>query len=73
MSTLKQPQTQKVDIMWAGAGEWLEYAVNVTTAGNYSFEIRVATTLAGRTMHIEMDGVNVTGTIALPNTGGWQT
>jgi len=24
-------------------------------------------------MHVEVDGVNVTGTIAVPNTGSWNT
>ncbi|MBX9853231.1 MAG: PQQ-dependent sugar dehydrogenase [Cytophagaceae bacterium] len=61
------------NVGWAGADEWLEYSVNVTTSASYSFEVRVATTLAGRTMRIEMDGINVTGAIAIPNTGGWQT
>jgi hypothetical protein len=34
--------------------------------------VRVAATSAGKTMNIEMDDVNVTGNIAVPNTGGWQ-
>ncbi len=54
------------------AGEWLEYSVNVTNAGKYTIEIRVATTAVGKSMHIEMNGLNVTGNIALPNTAGWQ-
>lgn len=58
---------------YAAPSEWMEYTVNVTTAGTYSFEARVASIFAGKSFHIEMDGVNVTGTIAVPNTGGWQT
>lgn len=56
---------------YTAAGEWMEYTVNVTTAGTYSFQARVASTVAGKSFHIEMDGVTV-ATIAVPNTGGWQ-
>ena len=61
------------NIGYTAAGEWLEYTVNVATAGQYDFAVRVASTSAGKSLHIEMDGVNVTGTIAIPNTGDWQT
>lgn len=54
-------------------GEWLEYTVNVTTTGTYSLDLRLACDGTGRTFHVEMDGVNVTGPISVPSTGGWQT
>jgi endo-1,4-beta-D-glucanase Y len=60
------------NIGYTAAGEWLEYTVNVTTAGKYDFAVRVAAEAAGKSMHIAMDGVNITGAIAIPNTGGWQ-
>ena len=55
------------------AGEWLNYSVNVTATGNYQFNFRVAAVSAGKTFHIEVEGVNVSGAISVPNTGGWQT
>ncbi len=55
------------------AGEWLEYSVNVATAGIYTLEARVASTSAGKTFHLELDGNNISGTITVPNTGAWQT
>lgn len=58
---------------YAAAGEWMEYTVNVATAGTYTFQSRVASTFAGKSFHIEMNGVNVTGSIAVPNTGAWAT
>ena len=58
---------------WTGAGEWMEYSVNVTVTGTYNFELRTATTMAARSLHIEMDGINITGVIAIPNSDGWQT
>jgi chitinase len=60
------------NVGWIQAGEWLEYTVNVTTAGTYTLSARVAATAAGKTFHVEMDGVNVSGTLTVPNTTGWQ-
>jgi hypothetical protein len=45
----------------------------VTSAGLYDISVRVTATAPGKTLSIEMDGVNVSGTINVPNTGGWQT
>ncbi|MBX9850643.1 MAG: carbohydrate-binding protein [Cytophagaceae bacterium] len=61
------------NIGWTAAGEWLEYTVNVTTAGTYNLEFRVAAIAAGKSLHLEMNGQNVSGAVAVPNTGGWQT
>jgi hypothetical protein len=36
-------------------------------------ELLVASTGNGGTGHVEIDGVNVTSPIVVPNTGGWQT
>jgi GH18 family chitinase len=60
------------NVGWIQAGEWLEYTVNVTTAGTYTLSARVAATSAGKTFHVEMNGVNVSGTLTVPNTTGWQ-
>ncbi|HYC86688.1 MAG TPA: carbohydrate-binding protein, partial [Chryseosolibacter sp.] len=61
------------NVGWLRTTEWLEYTVNVTTAGTYTISARVATALSGRTFHVELNGVNISGTINVPNTGGWQT
>ncbi|MBC7390543.1 MAG: carbohydrate-binding protein, partial [Opitutaceae bacterium] len=53
--------------------EWVEYSVNVSAAGKYDLSLRVATDAAGKTMHAEIDGQNITGAITIPNTGGYQT
>lgn len=54
-------------------GEWLQYTVNVTATGVYDLNLRVAADGSGKTFHVEIDGVNITGAITVPNTGGWQT
>lgn len=61
------------NVGWVQAGEWLEYTVNVTSAGVKNIEVRVASTSAGKTFHLELDGANISGTLTVPNTGGWQT
>lgn len=64
------------DVGWITPGEWMNYwvdALNGTPPGLYTFSIRYAALGDGGTMHIEMNGVDVTGPIHLPDTGGWQT
>jgi hypothetical protein len=57
---------------WMAVGEWLNYTVNVGTAGTYDLEFRVASPGGGGTFHLESNGVNKTGAISIPGTGGWQ-
>ena len=55
-------------------GEWLAYTVNVAESKNYDLAIRASsnqTTPAA--FHIEVDGANVTGSIAVPKTATWTT
>jgi hypothetical protein len=61
------------NIGWATSGEWLEYSVDVKTAGTYDLDLRVAANGDGRTVSVAMDGKNIAGNIAIPNTTGWQT
>lgn len=53
-------------------GEWLQYATDVKATGRYNLLGRVASTQTGRHFHMTVDGVDVTGRIDVPNTGGWQ-
>ncbi len=55
------------------SGEWLQYSVEVLASGIYDLNLRMASDGSGKTLHIEIDGVNVTGPVQVPNTGGWQT
>jgi phosphatidylserine/phosphatidylglycerophosphate/cardiolipin synthase-like enzyme len=61
------------DVGWMAPGEWLKYTVNVTAAGTYDIEVRVASSGSGGTFHIESDGNDLTGPLTIPNTGGWQS
>jgi photosystem II stability/assembly factor-like uncharacterized protein len=50
------------------AGEWVKYQVDAT-AGTYAVTINAAGTAAGASLHLELNGLNVTGPIAVPNDG----
>ncbi|HEX5164595.1 MAG TPA: carbohydrate-binding protein, partial [Thermomicrobiales bacterium] len=60
------------DVGWTAAGEWLAYRVNVPTAGNYAFALRVATPSSNRTIQLQLDGVNLGAPVAIPDTDGYQ-
>ncbi len=61
------------NVGWTVSGEWLEFTVDVASAGTYDIEIRVASESAGGNFHIEFDSSNVTGPLSFSATGGWQT
>ncbi|WP_210489270.1 carbohydrate-binding protein [Rufibacter aurantiacus] len=55
------------------SGEWLEYTVKVETAGEYEFTASVATTAAGKSFQMLIDGVNLMGNIMVPNRGSYHS
>jgi chitinase len=61
------------DVGWIQAGEWLKYTVNIAKDSTYILQARVASTSANNKFHVEIDGVNISGSIIVPNTGGWTT
>jgi large repetitive protein len=75
--------TEDVDIIspYAGGyvvnnfqtGEWLEYTINVTTTATYKIETLVSSEFTTSAFHVDIDGVNKTGTVAIPSTGLWTT
>ena len=61
------------NVGWTKAGEWLQYTVNVGASASYRIEARVANSGAGGRFHVNVDGVDRTGAVTVPNTGGWQS
>jgi hypothetical protein len=55
------------------ATEWLAYSVSVASSGSYTIGFRIASSGTGGTVHLTLDGTNVTGAVTLPDTGGWNT
>jgi M6 family metalloprotease-like protein len=66
------PEGGRFNVAWTRPGEWLHYSVTVSQTGLYGVEMRVATPWPGR-LHLELDGINITGPVAYGNTGGWQS
>ncbi len=63
------------NVGWTNTGEWLEYSIDVQDPGLCAILFRVAskaTTSAG-SIDISLNGVDATGNVAMPLTGGWQT
>jgi hypothetical protein len=60
------------NIGWIKPTEWLSYSVEIAETRSYAVSARVASNGSGGTFHIEVDGVNVTGPMTIPNTGGHQ-
>ncbi|HEX4831020.1 MAG TPA: carbohydrate-binding protein, partial [Trebonia sp.] len=63
------------DIGWTTAGQWFKYTVNVATAGTYSVAFRLSSPYGiTDAVHIaNAAGTNLTGAVAVPNTGGYET
>ena len=60
------------NVGWMCANEWTEYTVDVVEAGDYFIEARVASQSTGGSLHLQFDGIDETGLISVPATGGWQ-
>ena len=60
---------------WLGAGEWLEYTVDVQTAGVYDLSIRYASgnQAGGGPLRLESDGQVIKDNITFGYTGDWNT
>src|SRR4051812_6164557 len=55
-------------------GEWMAYTVNTATSANYDIAIRASNNWSANcAFHIEVDGVNVSGSVKIPQTGSWST
>jgi trehalose-6-phosphatase len=54
-------------------GEWLEYTINVPQSGTYRIEALVSSEYTTSLFHVEIDGVDKTGGLIVPNTGWWGT
>ena len=69
------PAGAAYDVGWTATGQWFKYTVEVATAGTYTVSFRVAApTAVTDALHIaNSSGTNLTGSVAAPATGGYQT
>ncbi|GHC72866.1 carbohydrate-binding protein [Limoniibacter endophyticus] len=54
-----------LDIGHVKPGEWVEYTINVPTAGTYTFSANAKTPVAGATIGISLNGQTQLGTVSL--------
>jgi len=60
------------NVGWICEGEWIEYTTLVESAGEYQIDALVASQTTGGSFHIEVEGMDLTGSISVPVTNGWQ-
>jgi len=58
---------------YTAPGEWLNYTINVSQSGYYTFHATVANSGRGGTFHMDIDGGDFTGEMTVPNSGPWDT
>ncbi|HEY0465013.1 MAG TPA: carbohydrate-binding domain-containing protein, partial [Polyangiaceae bacterium] len=56
-------------VAYTKPGEWLEYSLQVATAGKFNLVSRVAGNATGKTIRLLIDGVAVGGSQSVPSTG----
>jgi hypothetical protein len=59
-------------IGWTKAGEWVAYTVVVKESGDYDVKIVLSAPSEGGAIHLDFNGKDATGPIAVPNTGSFQ-
>lgn len=70
---IKRTRTPEYRVSDIREGEWLEYTFIVQYAGTYQLDFRVANTASGGKIHAEVEGENLTGSLAIPNTKSFNT
>jgi alpha-L-fucosidase len=60
------------NVGWTFAGEWMAYSVILSKSATYQVTFHVASASDNSKLHLECDGVDLTGPINIPNTGAYQ-
>ena len=68
------PYNMGYDVGWTEDNEWLSFTVDISAAGVYNLGLRCANgnAIPGY-LHVEIDGGDVSGTVIISGTGGWQS
>jgi alpha-L-fucosidase len=60
------------NVGWTFAGEWMAYTVTVSKSATYQVILHVASASDNSKLHLECEGVDLTGPVSIPNTGAYQ-
>ena len=60
------------NVGWIAGGEWLEYAINVTQAGTYQLDARVASLPGSGAFTLQIGGSTLGNSLTVNATGAWQ-
>lgn len=58
---------------WLGGGEWMQYDVKIDSSAVYEVKLRVAAGGDNGKFHLAAGEADITPSMAVANTGGWQT
>jgi hypothetical protein len=62
-----------LNVGYIEANDWMDYAVNVASAGSYTLQYRVASTGSTGQIQLRNSSGTTLATTSVPSTGGWQT
>ncbi len=62
-----------LNVGWIDAGDWMDYSVNVASAGTYTVSFRMASGGTGGTLQLRNSGGTTLSSATVGGTGGWQT
>jgi arabinoxylan arabinofuranohydrolase len=61
------------NVGWTNGGEWLEYTVSISETSLYTIKTIAASPNTNSKIRFKLDGNDITNSIIIPNTGGWQS
>ncbi|KAB2842397.1 MAG: cellulase family glycosylhydrolase, partial [Melioribacteraceae bacterium] len=64
--------TNGYNVGWIETGDWLKFTVNISDAGIYTANIRIAGANSGGKILMSLENRNLGSLINVPVTGGWQ-
>jgi endoglucanase len=62
-----------LNVGWQDNNDWMDYSVNMSSAGTYTMNFRVASQFTGPQFQVRNSAGTVLATVTVPNTGGFQT
>jgi hypothetical protein len=62
-----------LNVGWQDTGDWMDYSVNIPTAGTYPVNFRIASFYTGAQFQLRKSDGTVLATMTVPNTGNWQS